>query len=356
MAEKVQLSGLPFADLQVFVKEQGLPAFRARQLQDWLVKGREFSGMGNLPASLLSKLAEVSLAQAATINERHVSKIDGTQKLLFGLLDGHTVEGVLMQYQHGKTLCLSTQVGCRMGCAFCASTLGGLLRNLSAGEMASMAYLANSLAQPEGISNIVLMGSGEPMDNYEQVVAFLRLISHQDSLNIGLRHISLSTCGLPDKIRQLAQEGLPLTLSISLHAPNDDIRQQIMPIARAHPVRELLAACRYYLQQTGRRLVFEYALISGINDQDQHARELAALMRGMQAHVNLIPLNAVPERGLQAPSKARVQGFLKTLLGLHISATVRRQLGDDIFGACGQLRAQRLKTPLVAEQAGGDLS
>ena len=346
---KTQLTGMDLQALTDWVKAQGAPAFRARQLQNWLVKGADFDGMRNLPASLLDSFKEQAVAQPARVLERHVSNIDGTEKLLFVMADGHTVEGVIMRYRHGITFCLSTQVGCAMGCAFCASTLGGKLRNLTTGEMASMCYLANSLTAPEGLSNLVLMGSGEPLDNTGEVFPFLQLISSKDSLNIGARHISVSTCGLPDKMRQLADLGLQVTLSVSLHAPNDEVRRQIMPVARAHAMAEVLAASRYYIERTGRRVVFEYALIQDLNDSLDHATELAARLRGMQAHVNLIPLNDVAERDLRASPRAQVARFLDRLTQLKISATVRRQLGDDIFGACGQLRAQRLKTPLQEE-------
>lgn len=346
-----ELTGMSLAELTAWVSAMGEPGYRAKQLRDWLIKGRAFDEMANLPAGLLAKLKTAAIAQPARVLERHTSSLDGTEKLLFGLRDGHTVEGVIMRYRHGITFCLSTQVGCAMGCAFCASTLQGKLRDLSAGEMSSMCYLANRLTQPEALGNIVLMGSGEPLDNYAQVLSFLRLVTSADGLNIGARHISLSTCGLPDRMRALADEGLPVTLSVSLHAPNDEVRRAIMPIARAHSMDAVLDACRYYIKQTGRRVVFEYAMIAGVNDLPGHAAELASRLRGMQAHVNLIPLNDVPERDLRASSKASVARFLDQLTGLNISATVRRQLGDDIFGACGQLRAQRLKTPLM-EQAG----
>ena len=346
---KTQLTGMDLQALTDWVKSQGAPAFRARQLQDWLVKGLDFDGMRNLPAGFLNAIRPRATAQPAQVLERYVSRIDGTEKLLFVLEDGHTVEGVIMRYRHGITFCLSTQVGCAMGCAFCASTLGGKLRDLTVGEMASMCYLANRLVAPQCLGNLVLMGSGEPLDNTGEVFPFLQLISSRDSLNIGARHISLSTCGLPDKMRQLADLGLQVTLSVSLHAPNDDIRRQIMPVARAHAMEDVLAASRYYIERTGRRVVFEYALIKDLNDGLDHATELAARLRGMQAHVNLIPLNDVAERDLRASPRAQVARFLDRLTQLKISATVRRQLGDDIFGACGQLRAQRLKTPLQEE-------
>lgn len=353
MMDKPVLTDLSLQQLTDWVVKQGFPAYRARQIMDWLVKGRQAGEMCNLPADLIAVLETNAIAQPAAITEQHVSRQDGTQKLLFTFPDGHCVEGVLMRYHHGITLCLSTQVGCRMGCAFCASTLGGLLRNLSRGEMASMAYAASRLVKPERVSNIVLMGSGEPMDNYDEVTAFLRMISSMDSLNIGLRHISLSTCGIPDKILALADEGLPVTLSVSLHAPNDDVRRQMMPVARSWPMEQLLDACRIYVQKTGRRVVFEYAMIDGINDAQEHAKELAGKLRGLQAHVNLIPLNDVAERDLRAASAGQVRSFLKTLESLHISATVRRQMGDDIFGACGQLRAQRLKPLFSTHEPGG---
>lgn len=346
------LTGMTLPQLTAWMVAVGEAGFRAKQVRDWLIKGSSFDQMRNLPESLRTKLAQLAVAMPAEIAERHVSKNDGTEKLLFQLRDRHTVEGVIMRYHHGITLCLSTQVGCAMGCAFCASTLQGKLRDLTAAEMAGMTYLANSLVKPDNISNIVLMGSGEPLDNYDEVLAFLRLISSMDSLNIGARHLSLSTCGLPDKIRELAEEGLQVTLSVSLHASNDTVRKEIMPIAKAFPIHQLIDACRYYIRKTGRRVVFEYVMIKGINDRTEHARELAALLRGMQAHVNLIPLNEVKERNLLAADRVQVESFLNQLTELHISTTVRRQLGNDIFGACGQLRAQRLKTPLLdgAEQ------
>ena len=352
MTKPVLLQMFP-EELALYLKDIGQPGYRADQVFAWLHKGAGFDEMSNLPIALREQLTEAAVDKPVRIIERFVSEIDGTMKVLFAMRDDHCVEGVLMRYHHGITLCLSTQVGCRMGCAFCASTLGGLLRNLSRGEMASMAYAASRLVKPERVSNIVLMGSGEPMDNYDEVTAFLRMISSMDSLNIGLRHISLSTCGIPDKILALADEGLPVTLSVSLHAPNDDVRRQMMPVARSWPMEQLLDACRIYVQKTGRRVVFEYAMIDGINDAQEHAKELAGKLRGLQAHVNLIPLNDVAERDLRAASAGQVRSFLKTLESLHISATVRRQMGDDIFGACGQLRAQRLKPLFSTHEPGG---
>jgi 23S rRNA (adenine2503-C2)-methyltransferase len=350
---KSQLTGLDKEGLALLVSMLGEPPFRARQLRDWLVKGVDFGGMQNLPAPFVEKLRGAAVAQPARVLERHQSQ-DGTEKFLFALNDDHVVEGVLMRYAHGVTMCLSTQVGCLMGCAFCASTLNGKLRDLTRGEMMGMAYLGNAMAGPQGLRNIVLMGSGEPLDNYAEVVAFLRLASSPDFLGMGIRHISLSTCGIVPKMKRLAEEGLPVTLSVSLHAPNDAIRSQIMPIARANPLPQLLEACRYYVAQTGRRVIFEYALIRGLNAEPRHARELASRLRGMQCHVNLIPLNDVPERDLRGATAREVRAFQAELEGLGVSVTVRRRLGDDVGGACGQLRARRLKTILPGSQVEGD--
>lgn len=343
--DKALLPGLTFAELTGFVKDLGEPAYRARQLNDWLKKGYGFEEMRNLPQGFVRKLQEQAIALPATLIKHQVSALDGTEKYLFSMQDGHSVEGVLMRYRHGLTLCLSTQVGCRMGCAFCASTLEGRLRDLKAGEMVGMALLVNHLCGEERVGNIVLMGSGEPLDNYDEVTRFLRLISSPDSLNIGIRRISLSTCGLPDKMRQLAEEGLPVTLSVSLHAPNDVVRRQIMPVARGVSMEELLAACRYYIEVTGRRVVFEYALIHGVNASRGNAVELARLLRGMLCHVNLIPLNDVPERDLKAATASEISAFQQTLEAAGVSVTLRREMGADISGACGQLRAQYLKNP-----------
>ncbi len=314
----------------------GEPAFRAGQVYSWLHKGADFSEMGNLPKALREKLAGRYDARGVVIREKFVSAIDGTVKFLFALPDGHLIEGVRMRYHHGDTLCVSTQAGCRMGCAFCASTIGGLARDLTPGEILGQIVSANR-DEPK-VHNVVLMGSGEPLDNYEHVVKFLRLLREEGGVSISLRAVSLSTCGVAPKIRALADENLPVTLSVSLHAPDDAIRRGIMPVAAAYPMDELLSACRYYLDKTGRRLIFEYALIDGVNAEIAHARALAARLRGMQCHVNLIPLNPVPERGLPGAPLAKVRAFEQALAGLHISATVRREMGRDISGACGQLR------------------
>lgn len=331
--------GLYPEELKATLAEMGEKSFRAGQLFAWLHKGARIDEMTNLPLSLREKLKVKGGDQPVSIQEERVSRLDGTKKFLYALSDGNCVEGVLMRYHYGCTLCLSTQVGCKMGCRFCASTLDGCVRNLTAAEMLGQVQCANrTLENDERVHNIVLMGSGEPLDNYDQVVRFLRLVSHPEGLNIGLRHISLSTCGLVDAMRRFAQEGLPVTLSLSLHAPNDAIRRQLMPIANRYTIEETLEACRYYIEKTGRRVVFEYALVDGINASPVCAEELAGRLRGMQCHVNLIPLNTVKERNLFGVTEAQVHAFLEVLEKRHISATRRREMGDDIEGACGQLR------------------
>ncbi len=341
--EKPQLLGYTLLELQTFLKDMNQPAFRAAQLFSWLHKGAGFEEMQNLPKPLRESLAQTAIAQPVSVLQAHVSQLDGTVKFLYGLPDGNCVEGVLMQYHHGHTLCVSTQVGCRMGCTFCASTLEGCIRNLTAAEMLGQIQCANRhLGGENRVHNVVLMGSGEPLDNYDQVMRFLRLLRDPQGLNIGLRNVSLSTCGLADRICSLAEEGLPVTLSISLHAPNDEIRRQTMPVARAYPMAELLDACRYYIEKTGRRVIFEYALIDGVNAEPAHAVELAGRLRNMQCHVNVIPLNPVEERQLRGVSEKKIRAFLDTLSQHHISATRRREMGDDIEGACGQLRRKTL--------------
>ena len=338
-----ELTGMFPAELAAWCKEQGLPAFRAKQIFRWMHQGADFDGMTNLPLSLRERLGQIAVAQPVRILESRRSKLDDTVKFLFGLRDGNCVEGVLMHYHHGYTLCVSTQVGCRMGCAFCASTLEGCVRDLTAGEMLGQIFCANGfLGGEDRVHNVVLMGSGEPLDNYEQVTRFLRLLREPEGVQIGLRNVSLSTCGLVPKMMRFAEEDLPVTLSVSLHAPNDEIRRQTMPIARTYPMEELLKACRHYVEKTGRRVIFEYALVGGLNSEEKHAVELASRLRGLQCHVNLIPLNSVPERGLRGVDEPTVRRFLEALERLHISATRRREMGDDIEGACGQLRRRTM--------------
>ncbi len=343
MMEQIQWMGLYPEEVKQRLAEMGEKPFRAGQVFAWLHKGARFEDMTNLSLALREKLAASGVDQPVTVRETRVSKLDGTKKFLFALSDGNCVEGVLMRYHYGATLCISTQVGCKMGCRFCASTLEGCVRNLTAAEMLGEVQCANKDLDGERVHNIVLMGSGEPMDNYDEVVRFLRLVSHPDGLNIGLRHISVSTCGLVPQMKRFAEEGLPVTLSLSLHAPNDEIRRTIMPIANRYTIEETLDACRYYIEKTGRRVVMEYALIDGVNASAECAEELATRLRGMQCHVNLIPLNTVKERNLYGVTESQVQAFLSVLEKRHISATRRREMGDDIEGACGQLRKKVLR-------------
>ena len=346
-----ELLSLTPEELKAWCIAQGLPAFRARQLFAWLHKGATFQEMTNLPKALREQRPTLAVDQPVEILTRRCSRLDDTVKFLFGLRDGNCVEGVLMKYHHGRTLCISTQVGCRMGCTFCASTLDGCVRSLTPGEMLGEIIAANRyLGGEERVHNVVLMGSGEPLDNYDNVMKFLRLLREPEGLCISLRSVSLSTCGLVPRMYDLAQEDLPVTLSVSLHAPNDEIRRQTMPIARTYPMEELLAACRNYIDKTGRRVIFEYCLVGGVNSEERHAVELASRLRGMQCHVNLIPLNEVKERTLRSVDEATVQRFLRTLEAHHISATRRREMGDDIDGACGQLRRKTLQEESGAAQ------
>ncbi len=354
MPEKPILLDLFPEELKAYLAELKQPAFRAGQIFGWLHRGVPFAEMSNLPKDLRDALSERAADLPLTLNAAFPSGRDDTVKFLNACADGNLIESVLMRYRYGYTLCVSTQVGCKMGCAFCASTLHGCVRNLSAGEMIAQVLLADRWLGDRGrVGHVVLMGSGEPLENYEQTVRFLRLVNHPDGLAISLRAVSLSTCGLAPQIRALADEGLPVTLSVSLHAPNDELRRQIMPVANRYPMAELMEAVRYYVEKTGRRAVFEYALIDRFNSAPEHARELAKLLRGLQCHVNVIPLNRVPERALAPASPAAMKAFLQTLEALHISATQRREMGADIAGACGQLRNRHLKEATQADRMDG---
>ena len=342
-----QLLGMTPQELAAFFKELGQPAFRARQVFAWLHQGVPFGEMSNLPRTLRETLEADCTGNPVSVVETIQSRLDGTVKLLYRLPDGHVIEGVLMRYKYGNTLCLSTQVGCRMGCKFCASTLDGCARSLTPAEMLGQIVCANGILAGQGegqkVGNIVLMGSGEPFDNYDNVVKFLRILRMEGGLCIGMRSVSLSTCGLVENMRRFAQEDLPVTLSLSLHAPNDEVRRQLMPVARRYAIDDVLDACRYYIAQTGRRVIFEYALVHGVNAAPEQAAELAGRLRGMQCHVNLIPLNSVPERGLMGVSEREVDAFRKALEQRNISVTRRREMGDDIEGACGQLRRRYMQ-------------
>ena len=332
------LKSMTLAEMQDMMKELGEPAFRAKQLFAWLHKGvTSFDGMTNLSKSLREKLEERYFITAPKVVRKQASKKDGTIKYLWELSDGNCVETVLMRYHHGNTVCISSEVGCPMGCAFCASTIGGLVRRLRPSEMVDQ-VLFTSLDSGLEISNIVLMGIGEPLDNYDTVLRFLELINSPDGMNIGMRHISLSTCGLVPRIDRLAEENLQLTLSVSLHAPDNETRSKIMPVNKRYPLEELMPACRKYYEKTGRRISFEYAMIRGMNDTKEHCDRLIRLLRGLPCHVNLIPLNHVDESPLQPSLRQTVQAFQKQLEDSGITATVRRTLGSDIDASCGQLR------------------
>lgn len=334
------LKSMTQEELAAYFKEMGEPAFRAKQVFRWLHRGvTSFDEMSDLSKPLREKLAERCFITHPTVERKQVSALDGTIKYLWRLGDGNCIETVLMRYKHGNTVCISCQVGCRMGCAFCASTLGGKIRDLTPAEMLDQ-VLFTQLDSGETVSNIVLMGIGEPLDNFDTVMRFLTLVNHPDGLNIGMRHISLSTCGLVEKIDKLAQLGLQLTLSVSLHAPDDETRSRIMPVNRSVGVEKLMATCRRYFQTTGRRISYEYAMIDGINDSDRQADLLAALLKGMPGHVNLIPLNDVAESPLK-PSR-RVAAFQKRLESHGVTVTVRRRLGGDIDASCGQLRRKAM--------------
>ena len=339
----IDLKDFEYEELENFIVELGEKKFRAAQIYKWLHLGvTSYDEMTDISKSLREKLEKISYVSTLKTEEKFISKLDGTVKYLFSLPDGNAVESVVMRYHHGLTICISTQVGCRMGCRFCASTIGGLYRNLTAGEILNQVIFAQK-DLGERISNIVLMGIGEPMDNYDNVVKFLKNVNNEKGLNIGLRHITISTCGVVPGIIKLADEGLPVTLTISLHAPNDAIRDEIMPVNRKYKIKELVKACKYYLDKMGRRISFEYSLIHGVNDSLDNADELSRLVRPLHAHVNLIPVNKVEERDFEKSSKHDRDAFLNRLLNNGINATVRRELGSDISASCGQLR-KKLKS------------
>jgi len=338
--QKPNIRSLFLEELEAVMKDLGEQKFRAKQVFQWTQRGtRSFDEMTNLSETLRQKLTDRFTFTAPELIEKLESK-DGTIKYLWKLRDGNTVETVLMRYKHGNTICISTQVGCRMGCTFCASTIGGLVRNLDAGEMLEE-ILFTELDAEVKISNIVLMGIGEPLDNFENVLRFLKLVNHPDGLNIGMRHITVSTCGLIEEIDKLASNSLQLTLSVSLHAPDDETRNRLMPISRKSSVRELLEAAERYGKQTGRRISFEYAMIDGVNDTPEQAKLLAKQMKAIGGHVNLIPLNPIAERKLGASVKEKLDTFEHILQREGVNVTIRRSLGGDIDASCGQLRRRK---------------
>ena len=332
------LKSMTQPEIGAVLKELGQPAFRAKQVYTWLHKGvRSYDEMTNLPKALRDVLAETYPICAPKVVRKQESQKDGTIRYLWQLSDGNCVETVLMRYHYGNTVCISTEVGCRMGCAFCASTLGGLVRRLEPYEMLDQ-VLFTQLDSGLPVSHIVLMGIGEPLDNMDNVLRFLALVNSEDGMNISMRHISLSTCGLVPKIDELAKHKLQISLAISLHGPNNEIRSRIMPVNKAYPIEELLDACRRYYAATGRRIHFEYAMIDGVNDSPENAKELLRRLKGLPAHVNMIPLNHVEESPLKPSSRSAVAVFQKILEDGGVTATVRRTLGGDIDASCGQLR------------------
>lgn len=343
-SEKIDIRSLTSEKLLEMALQMGQPKYRAGQLFAWLHNKcvNSFDEMSNLPASFREELKDKCVIRNLEQVRVQVSKADGTRKYLFKLFDDNLIESVMMRYKHGNSVCVSSQVGCAMGCSFCASTLGGLVRNLSAGEILGQIYEIQK-ETGERVSNVVVMGMGEPMANYGNVMDFVRILSDENSLHISQRNITISTCGLVPQIIALSNEGLKITLALSLHAPNDEIRRRIMPIANKYSIDEILDACRTYFDNTGRRVTFEYCLIDGVNDLPAHARELAGRLKGMNAHVNLIPVNPTPENNYGQAKEKDIQVFKDILEEGGITTTRRREMGRDISGACGQLRQQTLK-------------
>lgn len=334
---------LSYQEWKDWMTRHGHPEWRANQIMDWLYVKRvdSFGDMTNLPKNMRAELSEFFHLMPLQVITTQVSR-DGTVKFLFGLHDGHAIETVIMRHNYGISVCVTTQVGCRVGCTFCASTLGGLKRNLSAGEIVAQVVMAQKYLDPssEKVKSVVVMGSGEPFENYEPTMKFVRIINDRHGLNIGQRHITVSTSGVVPNLYRFADENWQVGLAISLHAPNTELRSKLMPINRRYPLAELLDACRYYLEKTGRRLTFEYALIGGKNDQSEHAHELGKLLKGMNCLVNLIPVNYVPERNYTRTPRKQIFEFKRILDSYHVNTTIRREHGHDIDAACGQLRAK----------------
>ena len=337
--EKTDIKSMDLEKLTSFVASLGEKPFRAKQLYEWMHKklASDYDEMTNLPKSLKEKLLQSAAFTSLVVVDEKISQIDGTRKYLFSLSDGNIIESVLMKYNHGNSVCISSQVGCRMGCRFCASTLDGLERNLTASELLDQIYRIQKLTG-ERVSNVVVMGSGEPMDNYDNLIDFIRLLTDENGLNISQRNITVSTCGIVPGIKKLADEDLQITLALSLHAPNDEVRKTLMPIAKRYSLSEVLPACQEYFEKTGRRLTFEYSLVSGVNDNLKEAKALADLLKGINGHVNLIPVNPIKERDYVQSDRKAILDFKNYLEKNGINVTIRRQMGRDINGACGQLR------------------
>ncbi len=339
MEEKTDIKSMTLGELTAELAAMGEKAFRAKQMYQWMhVKlAAGFEEMTNLSKSLREECGKKFSYTSLETVEIQESKLDGTKKFLFGLSDGNVVESVWMQYKHGNSVCISSQVGCRMGCRFCASTLDGLERNLRPSEMLDQIYSIQRLTG-ERVSNVVVMGTGEPMDNYDNLLKFIHILTDENGLNISQRNVTVSTCGIVPKMKQLAKEKLQITLALSLHATTDEKRRRLMPIANKYSIAELMSACKYYFSQTGRRITFEYSLVGGVNDTDEDAAELAALAGPLCCHVNLIPVNPIKERDFVQSESARIQAFKNKLEKNKINVTIRREMGRDIDGACGQLR------------------
>lgn len=346
---KKSLRDLELPELRGLLSDMGEKSFRAAQLYQWLHKrgAGSYEELSNISLSLRERLKDnysIALPEAVEVLS---SRLDGTRKFILRMEDGHVIESVWMKYRHGNSVCISSQVGCRMGCRFCASTLDGLARNLTSGEMLAQIYLIQRLTG-ERVSNIVVMGSGEPLDNYSELTRFIRMVSDENGLNISQRNITVSTCGLVPEIRRLAEEGYAITLALSLHAPNDEVRKSLMPIANRYSLSEVLPAMEYYFEKTGRRITFEYSVVEGVNDNKAEAKELSVLLRGFRSgggqacHVNLIPVNPIKERTFRRPDREKTENFKRILTENGITATIRREMGADISGACGQLRRNYL--------------
>ncbi|KEH85849.1 23S rRNA (adenine(2503)-C(2))-methyltransferase RlmN [Clostridium novyi] len=331
-------------ELKDWMDKNSESKFRAKQIFQWIYKKAvfNFDDMSNISKSTKEKLKENFYIQIPNVVKKYVSNIDGTEKFLFEYEDGNIIESVVMKYKHGNSICVSTQIGCRMGCKFCASTVDGVVRNLTSGEIIAQVLKAQKEIG-DRISNVVLMGSGEPLDNYDNVIKFLKLINDEDALNIGQRHITLSTCGIVPKIKELADQKMQITLAISLHAPNNEIRKSMMPIANKYTLEELLDACRYYYRTTNRRITFEYALVKGVNDSRENAEELIKISKGMLCHINLIPVNEIKENNYERSKSKDIEEFKETLIKHGIETTIRREMGSDINGACGQLRRNYIR-------------
>ena len=342
--EKIDIKSLSYEELLETIQGMGEKAFRGKQIYEWLHQKAvmKFEDMTNLSKKLREQLSEQCYIADMKLLDRLVSKDGSTSKFLFGLNDGSVIESVLMKYHHGNSVCISSQVGCRMGCNFCASTLGGLERNLTVSEMLGQIYAIQNISG-ERVSNVVVMGTGEPMDNYDNFVKFVRMLTDEHGYHISQRNVTVSTCGLVERIRQLADEQFSITLAISLHAPNDEARKKLMPIANKYTIAEILDACDEYFAKTGRRVSFEYSLVQGVNDSAEFAKELGGLLKGKNCHVNLIPVNPIKERNYKDSDTAFVQNFKMILEKLGINVTIRREMGRDIDAACGQLRRSYMK-------------